>query len=35
MVSSWFPSAFVTTAFLVFGAGFVLGVMVALIRDSI
>lgn len=35
MVSSWFPSAFVTTGFLLMGAGFVLGVMIALIRDSI
>jgi hypothetical protein len=33
MVSSWFPTAFVTTAFLFSGVGLTLGVMIALIKD--
>jgi hypothetical protein len=35
MVSSWFPSGFATTGFLFLGAGFVMGVMIALIRDAL
>lgn len=33
MVSSWFPTTFVTTGFLCAGTGFVLGLMAALIKD--
>ena len=33
MVSSWFPVDFTTTAFLCLGTGFVLGLMIALLKD--
>jgi|HubBroStandDraft_6_1064221.scaffolds.fasta_scaffold533484_3 hypothetical protein len=34
VISSWFPAQFVETGFLVIGVGYVLGVMIALIRES-